>query len=144
MTQPATRRSRIVPACALLFAVVSILWFGLSFAISAQLIADGSMRDQVHLAFGYAAAAVEAATVAGWFWALYMSARTGSSVNSPVQIMCGATAAVQLATCLAMAVLMGGGLWDEPTDLLLGYAAIAALLAVLIGRFKTHMGVGRG
>ena len=142
MTPPGAHRSPFLSTVVLVFAGVSVLWFGLSVAISAQLVADGSMRDQVHLVFGYAAATAEAATVAGWFWALYVSAREGSPVNGPVQIMCGATATAQIATALAMAVLMGGWLWDEPTDFLLGYAAVAALLAVLIGRSRSGAAAG--
>ena len=126
MTRPAARRSPLLFTVVLIFALVSVLWFGLSFAVSAQLIADGSMRDRIHLVFGYAAAT------------------EGSPVNGPVQIMCGATAAAQVTTALAMAALMRGWLWDEPTDFLLGYAAVAALLAVLIDRSRKRVPAGGG
>ncbi|GJD53901.1 hypothetical protein OPKNFCMD_6680 [Methylobacterium crusticola] len=66
MTPPAARRTQWrLPAVLLAFALASVLWFGFSLAVTTQLIVDGSMRDQVHLIFGYVDAAVEAATVAG-------------------------------------------------------------------------------
>ena len=131
-----TRPVRVLPAAVLVFALASVLWFGLGFAITEQLIADGSMRDRIHVVLGYASATVAAATVAGWLWALFASARAGSPVNGPVQVMCGATAVAQLAAALAMAALMGGHLRDEPTGLHLGHAGIAALLMLLVRRSR--------
>lgn len=126
----------LLPAALLIFALASVLWFALDFAVTMQLISDGSMRDQAHITFGYIAAAVAAATVVGWLWALLASARSGSPVNGAVQIMCGATAVALLATALATEVLIGGRFWDEPTAYLIGHAAIAVLLEVQVDRSR--------
>jgi CHASE2 domain-containing sensor protein len=139
MTPPVPRRTqRLFSAALLVFALVSLLWFGLSFAATAQLLADGSMRDRAHVRVGYVDAAVEGAAVAGWLWALFASARSGSPVNGPVQVMCGVTIAAQGATLLSMAALMGGWSWDGPAGLLLSYAAVAALLMILLRNARSR------
>lgn len=122
----------ILSATVLIFALVSTLWFGLSFAVLAQGIADGSMRDQAHMIFGVVVAALEALTVAGWLWALFASARANSPMNGPIQAMCGVTAFVQLAIALASVALIGGRLGDEQSRFLLGHAIIAVILAGLV------------
>jgi len=116
----------------LILALISSLYFVASFAVVVQLLADGSMRDEIHAVIGYAAAAVEGIAVAGWLRALYVSARVGSPVNHSVQIMYCVTAAIQIATAGAVAGLMGD--WSEPIPFFLLHAALAASLAVLIGR----------
>jgi hypothetical protein len=133
VTRSAAHRPRVLPAAVLAFAGVSILWFGLNLAVLAQGIADGSMRDRTHLAFGYAGAAMEAVAIAGWLWGLLVSAWAASSVNGTVQVMCGATAAVQLANVVAMGLLMRGWSWEEPVGFLIAHAAVAVFLAILVG-----------
>lgn len=127
----------LLPPVVLLYALASLLWFGASLAFLAQGIADGSAKDEAHLIYGYAVAAVQAVTIAGWLWALVGSTRTGSVLNNPVQIMCGVTAAAQVAILLATVVLLTG--WpSEPANYFLGHAGIGALLAILVYRSRRH------
>ena len=123
-------------AAVLLVALLNLLGFGVGFAVTAQLIADGSMRDQVHTLLGYVVGAVQAVTVAGWLWALLASARAGTPVNGAMQIMCAATAAAQFVIMLAVVTLIGIGYLDKPAGYFVGHVAVAALLVALMARSR--------
>ncbi|MCJ2133298.1 hypothetical protein MKK69_04325 [Methylobacterium sp. J-026] len=134
----------LVPAVVVLFALVSFLWFGASFVVLAQGIVVGVAKDQVHELYGYGVAALQAAVVAGWIWALVASIRARSPVNGTVQVMCAATAAAQVAIVLTTVALIGRWIPGGRANLLLGHAAIGALLAVQVGQSQKRRRPPRG
>lgn len=131
------------PAFVLLFAVASAVFFGASFGYLVSEMATGSAKDQAREIYGHVVSTIEFAIIIGWIWAIYVSYRSNSSINRPMQVMCGATAVAQIAILLETIVTIGLYLPKAQANIFIAHAFIGFLLAIYIGIFMRRKSAAR-